>query len=133
MDFSTLRISVLASHSCGEHVGNFVLPYFCGLLTPGTSCSSPYCCNHVIDTFGTVSHQRNVCGNCGLTVTKAKIAVFVLFLFLFLHRKKKKKTLQNYYLFTNILLYKNKFVIYTQDSTGVEKSLQLSSRKLFCL
>lgn len=95
MDFSTLRIPVLASHSCGERVGNFVFPYFCGLLTPSTLCSSPYCCNHVIDTFGPVSHQRNVCGNCGLSVTKAKIAVFIHSapIFISAQEKEKKKKL----------------------------------------
>lgn len=51
-------------------------------------CSSTYFCNHVIYTFVMVSHQRNVCRNCGLSVTKAKISVFILLLFLILHKKK---------------------------------------------
>lgn len=130
MDFSTLRISVLASHSCGERVGNFVLPYFCGLLSPSVVCSSPYCCNHVIDTFGMVSHQRNVCGNCGLSVTKPKTSVFILFLFLFLHRKKKRYKiiicLQTFYFIKQV------HNLYSGFNWGW-KSLQLSSCKLFCL
>jgi len=65
-------------------------------------CSSTYFCNHVIYTFVMVSHQKNVCRNCGLSVTKAKISVFILVLFLILH--KKKVDLYNYFLFTNILL-----------------------------
>lgn len=47
-----------------------------------------YFCNHVLYTFVMVSHQRNVCRNCGLSVTKAKISVFILFLFLILHTEK---------------------------------------------
>lgn len=71
---------------------------------------STYFCNHVIYTCVMVSHQRNVCRNCGLCDKSKNFCVYFVPIFNSAPKKRKKKlTFKMIFCLQNILLKKKSF------------------------